>query len=159
MNQTAPLFLPQELDQNQCIHGRPQKFFQGCGQRRNFAYPFQVTNGAMQMDVHKTIYPFYTTRGTRGIPMLRQQSQKCCSLVAIHSLIFIRCENTGLTTMGSHCLFGLPATDDCFQQSRAEKRPLPPVTSSKPLEICCSFCYSCCCLEAFATRFQIKQIN
>jgi len=59
LNQTAPLFLPQELDQNQCIHGRPQKFFQGCGQRRNFAYPFQVTNGAMQMDVHKTIYPIY----------------------------------------------------------------------------------------------------
>jgi len=24
---------------------------------------------------------------------------------------------------------------------------------------CCSFCYSCCYFVAFATRFQIKQIN
>jgi len=39
------------------IHGRPQKFFQGW-QRRNFAYPFQVADDAMQMDVHKTLYPF-----------------------------------------------------------------------------------------------------
>ena len=29
------------------------------GQCWNFAYPFQVAVDAMQMDVHKTIYPFY----------------------------------------------------------------------------------------------------
>ena len=28
-------------------------------QRRNFAYPFLVADDAMQMDVHKTLYPFY----------------------------------------------------------------------------------------------------
>jgi len=28
------------------------------GQRRNFAYPFQVADDAMWMDVHKTLYPF-----------------------------------------------------------------------------------------------------
>jgi len=28
-------------------------------QRRNFAYPFLVTDDAMQMDVHKTLYTFY----------------------------------------------------------------------------------------------------
>ena len=54
-------------------------------------------------------------------------------------LLFTPYKNTGLTTIGSHCLFGLPATDECFQQSYAEKRLLPPVTSSKPLEICCHF--------------------
>jgi len=43
------------------MHGRPQKFFQG-GQSRQFAYPFQVADDAMQMDVHKTLYPFYTTK-------------------------------------------------------------------------------------------------
>jgi len=29
------------------------------GQRPNFAYPFQVADDAMQMDVHKTLYYFY----------------------------------------------------------------------------------------------------
>jgi len=47
--------MTQELDRNQCIHGRPQKLFQG-GKRQNFAYPFQVADDAMQMDVHKTLY-------------------------------------------------------------------------------------------------------
>jgi len=28
-------------------------------QRRNFAYPFQVADDVMQMDVHKMLYPFY----------------------------------------------------------------------------------------------------
>jgi len=42
-------------------HGRPQKFFQG-GQKRHFAYPFQVVDDATQMDVHKTLRPFYTTK-------------------------------------------------------------------------------------------------
>jgi len=40
-------------------HGLPQKLFQG-GQRRKFAYAFQVADDAMQMDVHKTHYPFYS---------------------------------------------------------------------------------------------------
>ena len=43
-------------------HGRPQKFFQGGGQSRHFAYPFQVVDDATQMDVHKTLHPFYTTK-------------------------------------------------------------------------------------------------
>ena len=30
------------------------------GQRRNFAYPLQVADDSMQMDVHKTLYSFYT---------------------------------------------------------------------------------------------------
>jgi len=29
------------------------------GQRRNFAYPFQVVDDAMQTDVHKMFYSFY----------------------------------------------------------------------------------------------------
>jgi len=50
--------MTQELNRNRCIHGRPQKFFQG-SQRRNFAYPFQVADDTMQMDVLKMFYPFY----------------------------------------------------------------------------------------------------
>jgi len=42
-------------------HGRPQKFFQG-GQHRNFAYPFQAADDAMQTDVHKTLRPFNPVR-------------------------------------------------------------------------------------------------
>jgi len=58
LNQTAPRFITQEVDPNQCIHGRSQKFFHG-GQRRNFAYLFQVADDAMQINAHKTLYPFY----------------------------------------------------------------------------------------------------
>jgi len=54
LKQTAPRFMTQELDRNQCIHGRPYKLFHG-GQRQNFAYPFQVAGNAMQMNVHKTL--------------------------------------------------------------------------------------------------------
>jgi len=57
LNQTVPSFMTQELDRNQCIHGRPQKFFQE-GQRQNLAYPLQAPGDAMQMDVHKTLYRF-----------------------------------------------------------------------------------------------------
>jgi len=32
------------------------------GQRRHFAYSFQVADDAMQMDVHKAFYPFYAKR-------------------------------------------------------------------------------------------------
>ena len=42
-------------------HGRPQKFFQGRGQHRRFACPFQVSDDAMQTDVHITLYPSYST--------------------------------------------------------------------------------------------------
>jgi len=49
--------MTQELDRNQCIMGVHRKFSRG--KRRNFAYPFQVADEAMQMDVHKTLYPFY----------------------------------------------------------------------------------------------------
>jgi len=31
LNQTAPRFMTQEFDRDQCIHGRRQKFFQGGG--------------------------------------------------------------------------------------------------------------------------------
>ena len=36
--------------------------FSGGGGSRHFAYPFQVADHAMQMDVHKTLYPFNTTK-------------------------------------------------------------------------------------------------
>ena len=53
LNQITPRFITQELNRNQCIRGRPQKLFESGGQRRNFAYPFQIADDAMQMDVHK----------------------------------------------------------------------------------------------------------
>jgi len=33
--------------------------FPGGGQRQNFAYPIQVADDAMKMDVHRTLCPFY----------------------------------------------------------------------------------------------------
>jgi len=32
------------------------------GQSRHFAHPFQVVDDATQMDVHKTLHLFYTTK-------------------------------------------------------------------------------------------------
>jgi len=59
----------QKKFENHCItvnnswpHGRPQKFFQVEQHRHFAAYPFQVAIDAMQMDVHKTLYPFSTTK-------------------------------------------------------------------------------------------------
>jgi len=36
--------------------------FSRVGQRPNFADPFQVADDAMQMDVHKALHPFFTTK-------------------------------------------------------------------------------------------------
>jgi len=41
--------------------GVRRNFFKG-GQRRDFAYHFQVAEDAVQMNVHKTLYPFFTTK-------------------------------------------------------------------------------------------------
>jgi len=38
------------------------------------AYPFQIADDAVQMDVHKTLYSFNTAK--KMPPVLRQQSQK-----------------------------------------------------------------------------------
>jgi len=37
-----------------------RKYFSSAGQRRNFAYHLQVANDAIQMDVRKTLYTFYS---------------------------------------------------------------------------------------------------
>ena len=57
--------------------GRPQKFFQGGGQRQHFAYPLLVVDDATQMDVHKPLHSFYTTK---KCPVLRQQLHTVFSL-------------------------------------------------------------------------------
>ena len=59
LRQTVPHFAIREFYQNQCIRGRPQKFSKE-GKRRYFAYSFQVAADAMQIDVCKTLYHFYS---------------------------------------------------------------------------------------------------
>jgi len=62
------------MTNNGVAHGRPQKFFQR-GKSRHFAYPFQVADDAVRMDVHKTFYPFNTItkmpRVTATVPKMR----------------------------------------------------------------------------------------
>ena len=36
------------------------EMFPGGGQRQHFAHIFQIVDDAMQMEVNKTLYPFYT---------------------------------------------------------------------------------------------------
>jgi len=48
-----------------------RRIFSRGGKHRNFAYPFQVADDAMQMDVHKTLCPFYPS----GLCWLNLNSQ------------------------------------------------------------------------------------
>ena len=65
-----------------------------------FACPFQVTDDAMQMDVHKMLYLIAQTK----CPLLRQQSQKCASLTAIARYIKVISHNRLSTDFQSMAL-------------------------------------------------------
>ena len=62
------------------MHGRPPKIFHG-GQLPHFSYLLQVADNAMQMDVHKTLYPFYTTKimphATSAVTKIARCWQQC----------------------------------------------------------------------------------
>ena len=58
LNHTEPRFMTHELDQYQCIHGRPQKIFQG-GTTSKFCLSVSGCWRCMQKHVHKTVYSFY----------------------------------------------------------------------------------------------------
>ena len=45
-------------------------------QRQHFADPCHVADDAMQMEVHETLYRFYTTTPQRKCPMLRNSHKK-----------------------------------------------------------------------------------
>jgi len=52
-----------------------RRYFSRGRQGRHFACPFQTVDDAMQMDVYKTLYPFYTTMNmthvTIAVPKMR----------------------------------------------------------------------------------------
>jgi len=54
-----------------------QQFFQWVEQRRHFVYLFQVADDAMQMDVHKTRYPFYTTKNAPCYSNSQKNALRC----------------------------------------------------------------------------------
>jgi len=85
--------------------GVRRNFYSGGEQNRHFAYPFQVADDAMQMDVHETLHPFYITK---KCPVLRQLPQKMRFVGSIASfslmLLFTQYETTWLTAISSHCL-------------------------------------------------------
>jgi len=62
-------------------HGCPQKFFQGRGQRHHITYIFQVPDVVMQMDVHKTLYCFCTTK---------KMDHECTRSICIYFEIFFK---------------------------------------------------------------------
>jgi len=65
----------------------------------------------MQMAVHKTLYPFYTTKkmphvtATATKIALRLRSNASFSLMLFHYCIRVRC----FTAINSHCLAAIPA--------------------------------------------------
>jgi len=54
-----------------------RKFSRG-GQCQHFSHPFQVADDAMHMDVHKTLYPFYTAK-----KISHESTRSICILVEI----------------------------------------------------------------------------
>jgi len=62
------------------------------GQRRNFAYPFQVADDAKQMGVHKTLYPFYPFVCTGWTSILNPLSEMFSTLrLSVMFFLFINC--------------------------------------------------------------------
>ena len=69
------------------------------GQRRHIAYTFQAADVAMQMDVHKTLYPFHTTKMphvTATVPKLHFISRNACFSLM---LLFISYKTTWITAV------------------------------------------------------------
>jgi len=52
------------------------EIFPGGGQSRHFAYPFQISDNATQMDVHKSLHPFYTTKKGHNVTATDANLQK-----------------------------------------------------------------------------------
>ena len=50
------------------------------GQRRQFPYLFHGADDAIQIDIHKTLFP---STPQRKRPLLRYESEKCVSLAEI----------------------------------------------------------------------------
>ena len=87
----------QSLLKGESSHGRPQKFFQGLERRHfAFAYHFQVVDVPMQMDVHKTLYCFYTTK---------KMPNESMSSIRIYFEIFFKWSCTGLRICHKGVLF------------------------------------------------------
>ena len=91
--------------------GRPQKFFQGGGQRQHFAYHFQVADVAMKMDVHKTLSSFYTTKkipheSTRSIRIYFEIFFKwSCRLYEFATKVYFRSSVTTFAELAHKCRY------------------------------------------------------
>jgi len=77
--------------------------FSRVGQRPNFAYPLQVTDDAMQMDVHKTLYPFYPI----SLCWLNLNSQSVvwnifCTSASRNAFLFINCPISIFRTLSTN---------------------------------------------------------
>jgi len=64
------------------------RFFSRGGQHRNFAYPFQVADDAVQMDVHKTLCPFYPI-SLRWLNLNSQSLSEMFSTLRLLEIIFL----------------------------------------------------------------------
>ena len=70
---------------------------------------FQVADDAMQMNVYKTLYAFYTTKEMHQVAVTALKMRFVCSNASF-SLMHVK-----LRAINSHCLAALPAaaTDIC----------------------------------------------
>ena len=80
------------------------------GARRKFSrgvkvdnlHPFQVADDAMQMNVHKTLYAFYTTKE------MHQVTATASKMRFVHSNASFSLTHVKLPATNSHCLAALP---------------------------------------------------
>jgi len=87
--------------------GVRRKFSRG-GKVDNW-HPFQVADDAMQMNVHKTLYAFYTKE-------MHQVPATVSKMRFVHSNASFSLMHVKLPATNSHCLAALPlaATDICI---------------------------------------------
>ena len=105
-------------------HRGPQKIFHG------WAKSIRAAADAMQMDVHRVLYPVCTTK--KMSPMLRQQSQKCASFADVSFHIVWKCVTYCYQQSLSRCI-----TCHRYLLSIVScGKTLTPVTWSEPLLLC-----------------------
>ena len=81
-------------------------------QRRHFAYPFQVADDAMQMDVHEMIYTFYTTKNAPYYGSSHTNSLRCSNSQVYYDNLFSHIFKAGHFFSKKHCQ-GFPRKKHC----------------------------------------------
>ena len=114
--------------------------FSSGGQRRNFAYHFQVADNVMRMDVHKTLYLFYIPLVCAGWTSIHNLLSEMFSTIRLSEMLFLFINRlisaffeqflqisynlrviNGQTNMSGEKTKNLTLSQNCFKQWQVER--------------------------------------